>query len=132
MKINNWALHSALPLHGCALIGGAVEVAENMIRHTLDAWRRETINVNSPRTQMANRWFKFLTAIQCQDGTLVRLLIEEIDRDPNRVAMVLRHVTGADPTKRKNRGDWRKLGEDWKIWYQENKGTDAVKAKGWE
>lgn len=109
-----------------------MEVAENMIRHALDAWRRETAHVESPRSQMANRWFKFLTAIQCQDGTLIRLLIEEIDRDPNRVAMVLRHVTGAAPTKRKNRGDWKKLGEDWKIWYQENKGTDAVKAKGWE
>lgn len=90
----------------------------DFIPRALDRWRQETINISSPRTYMKNNWCRFLIYIGTENkNEVVPILISEIDRNPDRVSLILRAVTKEDPTKRKSRGDWKKLGEDWKSWW---------------
>lgn len=96
-----------------------MEVDPDFIPGALDAWRSETRNVSSPRSYMRHRLCLFLIALGRQNKSeFIPLVIAEIDRNPERIHLILRAVTKKDPTKRASRGDWLKLGNDWKEWFK--------------
>lgn len=86
-------------------------VDPSFIPCAIDKWRSAKRNPQS-------RWLRVILAIKPDGDDPLECLIKEIDRNPIGIHDVLRRVTGENPTKAESRGDWVKLGEDWKEWWK--------------
>ncbi len=90
----------------------------DVFQEAVKNWRLETLYSSNPTAMMKSQYFKDIVDM---GQPVVKLIVEEIENQPDLLFMALAVITKENPVQDKDRGNIMAMCNAWIEWYNQNK-----------